>query len=445
MFTYFKQIWNSKDLRNKILFTIGILVIYRFIAQITVPGANTDALAAIAAQSNNALDFYSVFTGGSAENLSIVLMGIGPYINASIIIQLLGVISPKVESLQKEGESGRRKINSYTRWLTLPLAFLQSYGMLFYLNSLTAGTANPDGTTSGGLPLISDITDPSVILPIMLTITAGTILLMWLGEQISEKGIGNGISLIIFGSIISQIPPSIGQSLFLASGNDAEIMPLVVAVLVSIILMVVVVIVNEAARRVPITYAGRGVRGKGDQAFLPIRINQAGMIPIIFAVALVSLPSLIGQFMANAQTAWVRNIGDFLSGVWTINSGPYIIAYFLFVVAFTYFYVSITFNPEQVAENIQKRGGYVPGIRPGQQTTDHLKEISSRLTLFGSLFLGTIAVLPIILQFALNSSAASSITIALSGAGIIIIVGVVLELIRQINAQLIMHDYKKFT
>ena len=293
MFKYLSQIWNSKDLRKKILFTVGIIVIYRLMAHITVPGANIASLKALANR-NELLQMFSLLTGGSTENFSIVLMGISPYINASIIIQLLTVIIPKLESISKEGEMGRRRLNSYTRWLTLPLAFLQSYGMIILLNSQVQ------------IPIIENITNPATILPVMLTISAGTVLLVWLGEQISENGIGNGISLLIFAGIISSIPQMVGQNLFLAQGDESKIIPFVVVALLTIILTTIVILVTEAARLIPITYAGRGIRAKSDQASLPIRINQAGMIPIIFAVALVSFPGIIGQFLVNASSPWLR-------------------------------------------------------------------------------------------------------------------------------------------
>lgn len=431
MLTYLKQIWNAKDLRKKILFTIAILILYRFIAHITVPGANIESLQAVS-QKNELLQIFSLLTGGSTENFSIVLMGISPYINASIIIQLLTVVIPKLENLSKEGEMGRRKLNSYTRWLTLPLAFLQSYGMIILLNS------------QAQIPIISDVTDPTIILPTMLTISAGTILLVWLGEQISENGIGNGISLLIFASIISQLPQMIGQGLFLAQGDESRIMPFVVMVLITMILITIVILVNEAQRKVPITYAGRGIRARSDQASLPIRINQAGMIPIIFAVALVSFPGIIGQFLSNATSAWVRDLGGSMTTLFQPNTVLYMGIYFLLVLAFTFFYVSITFNPQQIAENIQKRGGYIPGIRPGIQTSDYLGQISKRLTFFGGIFLAFIAIMPILINFIFRTSGIGGVPTLVSGAGIIIIVGVVLELIRQINTQLVMHDYKKF-
>lgn len=431
MLKYISQIWNSPDLRKKILFTLAIVILYRFLAHITVPGANMQALKAVASR-NQLLEMFSLLTGGSTSHFSIVLMGISPYINASVIIQLLTVIIPKLENLSKEGEAGQKKINTYTRWLTLPLAFIQSYGMIILLNSQSK------------IPLIENTTDPTIILPIMLTISAGTLLLVWLGEQISEKGIGNGISVLIFASIVSGIPQIVGQGLFLAQNDESKLVPFVIVTILTIVLVTIVILVTEAQRKIPLTYAGRGVRSKSDQAFLPIRINQAGMIPIIFAVALVSFPAIIGQFLLQAKTAWLSSLGRTLTDLFQPASFSYMIVYFLLVIAFTFFYVSITFNPEKVAENIQKRGGYIPGIRPGTQTSEYLAHVSNRLTLFGALFLGFIAGLPVFIQFALSASGLGSVPLVISGAGIIIIVGVVLELIRQINAQLVMHDYKKF-
>lgn len=429
----FTQIWNNKALRNRILFTIGLLVAYRFLAHITVPGANLQSLAILSEQNsgNELFTVFSLLTGGSAETFSIVLMGIAPYINASIIIQLLTVVIPKLEALSKEGQAGRQKINSYTRWLTLPLALLQSYGMILLLNY------------QAGVPIIENTSDVAVMAPAMLTISAGTILLVWLGEQISEKGIGNGISLIIFASIIAQVPVLIAQSVFAANTDDSNVLPFVAIIVMTILLITAVVFVNEAQRRVPVTY-GTG-RGKAQQTYLPMRINQAGMIPIIFAFALITFPGIIGQFMLSAQSESVRNVGDLLANLITTNSITYMVIFYLLIVGFTYFYISITFNPEKVAENIQKRGGYIPGVRPGKETTDHIAKISSRLTFWGSNFLALVAVVPLLVQqISSGGSTVSSIPILISGGSIIIMVGVILELIRQVNSSLITEDYQKF-
>lgn len=430
MFKYLEQIWNSKELRNKILFTIGLVVICRILAQITIPGANIEALQVIFNR-NQILGLFSLLTGGSAHNFSIILMGLSPYINASIIIQLLTVIVPKLENLSKEGEQGRRQLNNYTRWLSLPLGFIQSYGMILLLNSQSP------------VPLFPDINSPTVILPVMLTVTTGTLLLMWLSELITEKGIGNGSSIIIFIGIIANIPEVIGQSLALSQQSAEKLIPFVVTILVTLTLTVLVILVTEAQRNIPIIYAGRGIRGRSDNSSLPIRINQAGMVPIIFAVSLVTFPGIIAQFMQNAPQEWLRNAASFITNNFKQDGVAYLVVYFLLVIAFTYFYVSITFNPEQVAENIQKRGGYIPGIRPGKQTSEYLQKISDRLNLFGGLFIGFIAILPILLQNLSSTFAFGSVPTIISGAGLIIIVGVVLEILRQINAQLVMHDYNK--
>lgn len=434
MLKYLQQIWNSKDLRKKILFTIGILVIYRICAQISIPGADLDAIKSVVNQ-NQLLGVFSALTGGSAENFSIILMGLSPYINASIIMQLLTVIVPKLENVSKEGESGRRKINQYTRWLAVPISFLQSFGMLVLINSQQPGII--PGMVGSGV-------DPTIVIPMMLTITAGTILVMWLGELITENGIGNGISLIIFAGIISGIPSMLGSTLALTVTEPDRLISFVLMLLITVGLLVFVIMITEANRQIPIIYAGRGTRGKSDHAVLPIRINQAGMIPIIFGVSMVSFPGVLAQLFANSANVTLQAIANFINTYFYFNSPSYILFYFLLVIAFTYFYVSITFNPEQVADNLQKRGGYIPGIRPGKETAEHLGKVSSRMNLWGGLFISFIAVFPIILGTIFTSLAVGGMQLLISGAGMIIIVGVVLELIRQVNAQLVMHDYGKF-
>jgi len=431
MLKYLQQIWNSKDLRKKILFTIGILIVFRLCTQISIPGADLDAIKMVLNRSQ-LLGIFSALTGGSAENFSIILMGLSPYINASIIVQLLTVIVPKLESLSKEGEQGRRKLNQYTRWLTIPIAFLQSYGMIVLINSQSQS------------PIIPNLGDPSVILPIMVTITAGTVFLMWLGELISEQGIGNGISMIIFTGIIAGIPLVVGKTLALAGQEAERIIPFVLMILLTLGLLIVVILVTEGQRQVPVIYAGRGVRGKSDHAVLPIRINQAGMIPIIFAVSMASFPGLIAQLFQNSASPTLKSIADAILTYFPMESIPYMVTYFLLIIAFTYFYVSITFNPDQVAENLQKRGGYIPGIRPGKETSEYLGNISSRMNLWGGIFIGIIAVLPMLLGSFFTTLGIGSVPLLISGAGMIIIIGVVLELMRQVNAQLVMHDYSKF-
>lgn len=431
MFKKISQVFQSKDLRNKIFFTIGALILFRLTTQVSIPGANLDAIRVLFSQ-NNLLGVFSALTGGSAENFSVVLMGVSPYINASIIIQLLTVIIPKWESLSKEGQEGQKTLNKYTRWLTVPLALLQSYGTILLLNSQSQ------------IPIVDNIGDPTVILPIMLTVTAGTVWLMWLGEIITERGIGNGISLIIFAGIVSSIPQVVAQGLFVGQVDSSAFVPFVGNILFTIIMLVVIVLVTEGERRIPITYAGQRMQMGANESNLPIKINQAGMVPIIFAVSLINFPGLIGQLMQRAASAKVRGIGESLISFFNPNNNWYTLMYFVFIILFTYFYVSITFDAKRIAENVQKRGGYIPGIRPGSQTIEYISKISGRLTLFGGLFIGAIAVAPQILNtYIFNSAAGNSFSNIISGAGMIIIVGVVLDLVRQINAQLVMHDYDK--
>ncbi len=433
-----KQIWNSKDLRKRILFTLGIVAVYRIMTHITIPEVDTAALKYVFDQ-NSLLGAFSLLTGGSSENFSIALMGLSPYINASIIIQLLTVIIPRMEEISKEGEQGRKRMNRWTRWLALPLAFLQSYGMITLINAQAQVPIIPglDGSLVGWEYW-------SVMLPIMVTVSAGTIVLMWLGEVISEKGIGNGTSVLIFAGIIASIPPIVGPTLTLAQTEPERLLPLVAILLFSLLFTLVVVLFTEGQRRIPITYAGQRGRAKAEQSFLPIRVNQAGMIPILFAVSLVTFPSIIGQFLLYADSEWVKAIGRFATTQFNSQSWTYIVVYFVLVIAFTFFYVSIVFNPDQIAENIQKRGGFVPGLRPGKETSEYLSKVSNRLNLFGGAMIGFVGVLPIVLQLIFSQFSVGSVPMVVSGAGIIIIVGVVLDLIRRINADLLTHHYERF-
>ncbi len=426
-----KQIWNSKDLRNKILFTLGIVLVYRLMTHITVPEVNREALAYVF-QQNSLLGAFSLLTGGSGETFSIVLMGLSPYINASIIIQLLTVIVPRLEEISKEGDQGRKRLNRYTRWLALPLAFLQSYGMIALINS------------QAQVEIIPNISEPTVILPIMLSVTVGTLVLMWLGELISEKGIGNGTSIIIFAGIVASILPVVGPSLRLAQAEPERLLPFLAIILFTVLFILLVVLFTEGQRRIPITYAGQRGRGKAEQSFLPIRVNQAGMIPIIFAVSLMTFPSIIGQFLLYADSEWVKNLGRMATTQLNPQSWIYTLIYFLLIVGFTFFYVSIVFKPAEIADNIQKRGGFVPGLRPGKETADYLGKVSNRLNFFGGTMIAFVGVLPIVLQLIFTELSIGGVPTLISGAGIIIIVGVVLDLIRQINAQLLTHHYERF-
>lgn len=424
MFAYLHQIWHSEGLRQRILWSVALLIIYRIVAHITIPGADPFALQQFleSRQSSGVLGVFTALTGGNIDNFSVVLLGLGPYINASIIIQLCTVIFPKLESLAKEeGMQGQQQLNRYMRYLTLPLAFLQSYGFLLLLSR-------------GGVELV-DITFPGVLFP-MLSVTAGSLFLMWLGEMITEKGISNGISLIIFVGIVSEFPSSLGAVFFSGAG---KIEPFIFFVILSIALLIAIVLFTDAHRLLPITYANQGA-GRGVQGNLPIRLNQAGMIPIIFAVSLITLPQIFAQFMATAPNfQWVvRLINTYLNS--SSPSVAYLACYFALVVLFTFFFVSVTFRPEQLAETIQKRGGFIPGIRPGAQTAAIIAKTSNRLNFWGGTFLATIAIIPLLFT---RYSTLSSTDLLISGSGMIIIVGVVMDLIRQVNAQMLAHDYKK--
>lgn len=425
MFRYLHQLWHSEDLRKRILVTLGLLVLYRVVGHVTVPGTDPAALGKFLANRNNggALGIFTALTGGNIDNFSVMMLGLSPYINASIIVQLATVIFPKLEALGKEGAQGQQELNRYTRWITLPLAFLQSFGFLVLLSRGT-----------GGITLVNT-SFPGVLAP-MLFVTVGSLFLMWLGELITEKGIGNGSSLIIFTGIVTDIPTRV-SAIFLS--GDTKMGAFLFFAVVSVAMLIAIVLFTDAHRLIPITYANQGA-GRGVQGSIPIRLNQAGMIPIIFAISLVTFPGVIAQFLQTAPRfqGLVAFIATYLSS--QNPSYTYMIAYFLLVLAFTYFYVSVTFKPDDVAENIQKRGGFIPGVRPGTQTARLLARTSNRLNLWGGTFLGVVAIIPLLFT---RYTTLSSSDLIISGSGLIIIVGVVMELIRQVNAQMLAHDYDK--
>ncbi len=419
-------IWKTKDLRWKIMMVVILLLLTRVLAHIPIPGISVSGLKAFF-ESNQFLNLLNVFSGGGLKNFSIAMLGVGPYITASIIMQLLTMVVPSLTELQKEsGEAGRVKINQYTRFLTIPLAVLSGFGTIRLLQS------------QGGAELLGTFSPFQWFLT-LLTVTAGTMLVMWIGEIISEYGIGNGVSLVIFAGIVSQLPNSIGSLIQL---YDPSQLPTIIGfVIVGLIVIASVVLVTEAQRNVPVTYAKRmsGDRQVGGvNSFLPLRLNQAGVIPIIFAISLLLFPAIIAQFFLHAKTAAIAHFAQ--SAIdFTNNQGMwYGIAYFVLVVVFTYFYTNIVVNPDEVAENMQRSGGFVPGIRPGKQTADYLYKVLNRITLPGSLFLGLIAILPFILQTWTGTKA-----LTFGGTGLLIVVAVVIESIKQVEAQLTMHDYQK--
>ncbi len=431
------EIFHSKAIRNRILFTIAMLVVFRIAAHIPLPGADLSKLGNLLS-GNQLLSIFSLLTGGGIEKLSIVMMGVSPYITASIIVQLLTVVVPKWEHLSKEGERGQRIINRWTRILTLPLGLIQAYGLLALL------TSTQDGQT------LFEQLGAGTMLWLMFLTTAGTMLLLWIGDLITESGIGNGISVLIFAGIVAGVPGLVSSyaSLAMSGGDTTQIGVLLAAAIFTLAMIVLIVLVTDAHRKIPITYATKAAQGGASLAsssFIPIPVNQAGMIPIIFAVSLLALPGLLANYLQAAKTAWISESAKWVITNFTQNSAWYLLTYFLLIVAFTFFYVSVSFNPEQVAENIQKRGGFVPGLRPGKQTAEYLGTISRRLTLLGSFFIAIVAILPLSIRFFSSDTFGSTIPVLVSGAGLIIIVGVVLELVRQVNAQLLMQDYEKFS
>ncbi len=415
-----RAIWHSPDLRKRILYTLGLLTIFRVLAHIPMPGVDLAAIRAFFSQ-YALFGLLNLFTGGSMENFSIVLMGVGPYITASIIFQLLIIIVPRLEELQKEGEAGRERINQYTRLLTVPLAFLQGYSTLILLKN--------QGIVGAFTPLN--------LFTILLTVTAGTMLLVWIGELISENGIGNGMSLLITLGVLSGIPSAVSQTFQVA--DQAGIVNIIIFVVIAALVTVSIVFVNEGERQVPITYARR-VRGNqasgGVATFLPLKVTMAGVVPIIFALSMMIFPPVAARFLETVQTPWVRTAAQKVTDLFA-NNTFYGIAYFCLVVIFTFFYTSIVFQPEQVAENIQKQGGFIPGLRPGRETAEYLSKVLNRVTLLGAFFLAAIAVLPFVVQSLTNIQ-----TLVLGGTGILIVVSVILDTMRQIRAQLTTRRYE---
>lgn len=421
MFHKLKLLFTIPDLRKKVLFVLAMLVIFRIAAAIPIPGVDPARLKDFL-QGNQFFGLLNIFSGGVLDNLSIVMLGVGPYITASIIMQLLTMIFPQLKAMyHEEGEAGRQKFNQYSRLLTIPLALLQSYGLLIIL------------TRQQILPAF-DLFGTATS---MIVATAGTVFLMWLGELITEKNIGNGISLMIFAGIVSVIPRSLQRSYFTFTADQA---PLYLAfIAVSLVVIAGVVIITEGQRNIPVSYAKR-VRGMrmygGVQTHLPLRVNQAGVIPIIFAISIILFPGLIGSFLAGVSNQVVQDISRFLINAFN-NQWIYGIIYFLLVFAFTYFYTAVTFDPQAIADNIQKQGGFIVGIRPGRPTADFLTRIISRITLAGGLFLGVIAILPLIVRAAFHIS-----TLTLGGTALLIVVSVVLETMKQVDAQLVMREYE---
>jgi len=415
-----KTVFSDKDIRKRVLFVLFALLAFRLLAAIPIPGVDTVQLSRYLSN-NQFLGILNIFSGGGLSTLSIIMLGVGPYITASIIMQLLTIMVPKFKALyQEEGEIGRKKFSQYSRLLAIPLAAIQGFGLLTLLAKQN---------------ILGDIT-PFGMATNLIVIVAGSMLLMWIGELMSEFGIGNGVSMIIFAGIIANIPAHVSQMLFTF---DISQIPLYLAFLVvGLLVIAAVVIVTEAERPIPVTYA-KQVRGTGTTAggatYLPLRVNQAGVIPIIFALSILLFPQMIGNFLATSSHVWAVKISTvllaFSQGTWL-----YTLTYFILVFLFTYFYTAVTFDPEALATNLQKNGAFIPGIRPGVSTAEYISKVLSRITLLGALFLGLIAVLPLIMKSVTGITA-----IAMGGTALLIVVSVVLDLIKKVDAQISMREY----
>jgi preprotein translocase subunit SecY len=419
-FTKMKLIVRDETLRKRILFVLAALVLFRLLAVIPIPGV--DALRLDQFFDNfQFLGLLNIFSGGGLANLSIVMIGVAPYITASIIMQLLTIMSPKMKALyQEEGEAGRKKFTQYSRMLTIPLALLQAFGFLVLLQR--------QGIVAS-LDIFSLITN-------VLVIAAGSILLMWIGELITEFGIGNGVSIIIFAGIVATLPQQVAQLFF--SFTISQLPLLIGFVIAAVVVMLGVVYITEAERPIPVTYAKR-VRGMrvygGISTYLPLRVNQAGVIPIIFALSLLLFPQTIVNFLAGASNQIIAIVSGAIQS-FLANQWVYGFLYFVLVFLFTYFYTAVTFDPNTVSKNLQKGGAFVPGVRPGNNTSDYLAKILTRITLVGATFLGVIAVMPFIMQGIFNIT-----NLAIGGTALLIVVSVVLDLVRKIDAQISIREY----
>ncbi|MDP6071156.1 MAG: preprotein translocase subunit SecY [SAR202 cluster bacterium] len=419
--------WRVPDLRAKILFTLGMLVIFRFVAQVPVPGVDTQALSQ-AFDQQALLGFLDLFSGGALANLSVAALGVYPYITASIVMQILTPAIPSLKAISQEGEYGRQRINQFTHWLTVPIAFLQSWGQLTLLRQ------------SGVLPGV----DFGLNLPtaaMLTSMVAGTLFLVWLGELITERGLGNGISLIIFGGIVARFPSVVGQGL-LESGQTGSLLLLG---LLGFGIIFVIVMFTEAQRRVPVQYGRSVFRGgrmqrQSGSTFLPLRVNSAGMIPLIFAFSIIILPATIASYFRDPLSdSFFSRFARFLTDTLDPSNFPYWAAVFFLVVIFTFFYTLVIFQQQNLAESLQRNGGFIPGIRPGRPTQEYLNRVIIRITWGGALFLGIIAIIPF---FVTQATDVRSLT--LSSTSLLIMVGVALDTMRQLEAQLLMRNYEGF-
>ena len=441
MFQTFRNAWKIASLRSRIIFTLLMLVVFRFGAHIPVPFLSGEAMQAfLGAGGTDLFSLFDVFTGGAFSNATVMALGVSPYINSSIIIQLLTVAFPALERLSKEGVEGRKKLNKITRYVAIVLAFVQGAGLYVTLYNMKA--------TAG----LEAIQNPSVLtfFIIVLTFTAGTAFIVWIGELITEKGLGNGVSLLIFAGIVSRIPSGIVSvyTQFLGTGVSIKGLAIVAAIIVvAVAAIAFVVFFSEAERRIPVQYAKRVVGRKmygGQSTNIPIKVAAGGVMPIIFASSIMAFPATIVRLMTGGNMP-TEGIGYYILGCLSAGYGPgwtsavYAVLYFLLIIFFTYFYSSIQFNPIEMSNNMKKSGGFIPGIRPGKPTSDFIGKVASRLNLIGAFFLGAIAILPIVV-----GAATGMTSLQLGGTSLLIIEGVALETVRQIESQLTMRHYKGF-
>jgi len=418
------------DLRRRILFTLGILVVFRFVAHVPVPGVDQAALD-LRFKDVPLLGMLDLFSGGAMRDFSVAAMGVYPYITASIIMQLLVPVIPRLQALAQEGEAGRNRINVITHWLTVPLAALQGYGQLVLM------TRGDNPVIAGGVGLHNMLPTTSML----LSMVAGTMFLVWLGELITEYGIGNGVSIIIFGGIVAGLPSQIGDGYLAAENHDYG--GLVVFILIALLTTVLIVIFTEAHRRIPVQYARTMFRGgrmyrQGGSTHIPLRVNTAGMIPLIFAMSLVILPGTIATYFETSSGA-PGGIANWINDWFTTNRWLYQSVYFFLVLGFTFFYTMVIFEQQNLADTLQKQGGFVPGIRPGKTTSDYLNGVILRITWAGALFLAFVAIIPYV-----ASRATDTLQLQLSSTGMLIMVGVALDTMRQLEAQLLMRRYEGF-
>jgi preprotein translocase subunit SecY len=415
--------WKVPELRTRLMFTAGLIAAYRLGAYIPLPGISREAIATGIQTGQNAITgLFGVFTGGAFNNLSVFSLGIMPYITAAIVMQLMTVAIPRLQELAKEGETGQQKITQYTRYFTLVLAFIQSIAMVLFFRSAQSGGVLAKGT-------------PIDIFLVITTLTTGVMLTMWIGELISQHGLGNGISLIITASILSRAPNAIRTLL-----EDGSVLNMVILFILAVIIVAAIVFVNEGQRRIPITYAKQQVgrrMSRGGTTYLPLKVNMAGVIPIIFASSLLIFPVVLGQLFAGGNP---NSILGQLAAFFSPGNAPYLILYAVLIVMFTYFYTAVQFNPIEHADNLKKSGGYIPGIRPGQPTAVYLNNVLTRITLFGAVFLAAVAVMPYLITGVMNLPQ----SIFLGGTSILIVVGVSLDTVRQLESQLMMRNYEGF-